>query len=202
MAIRQVSVFIENRKGALADPLRVLSDAGIGLRALSIADTSDFGILRIITDDNTKAAYQLCEQGYICSVTDVVAACADDKPGGLAALLTILSDAGVDVEYVYAFVAKTGNHAWVVMRVNNNAEAERILSENNITLVSEADIAADLMLEDGMACTPGGINFAERVGHFEKIIDRSIINLRSFGIRARATTERDRDKLYITICIE
>ena len=71
MAIRQVSVFIENRKGALADPLRVLSDAGIGLRALSIADTSDFGILRIITDDNTKAAYQLCEQGYVCSVTDV-----------------------------------------------------------------------------------------------------------------------------------
>ena len=65
MAIRQVSVFIENRKGALADPLRVLSDAGIGLRALSIADTSDFGILRIITDDNTKAAYQLCEQGYV-----------------------------------------------------------------------------------------------------------------------------------------
>ena len=142
MAIRQVSVLIENRKGALADPLRVLSDAGIGLRALSIADTSDFGILRIITDDNTKAAYQLCEQGYVCSVTDVVAACADDKPGGLATLLTILSDAGVDVEYVYAFVAKTGNHAWVVMRVNNNAEAERILSENNITLVSEADIAA------------------------------------------------------------
>lgn len=142
MAIRQVSVFIENRKGALADPLRVLSEAGIGLRALSIADTSDFGILRIITDDNTKAAFLLSEHDYICSVTEVVAACADDKPGGLATLLTTLSDEGVDVEYVYAFVAKTGNHAWVVMRVNNNAEAERLLRENNITLVSEADITA------------------------------------------------------------
>ncbi len=142
MAIRQVSVFIENRKGALADPLRALSEAGIGLRALSIADTSDFGILRIITDDNTKAAFVLSEHGYVCSVTEVVAACADDKPGGLADLLTILSEQGVDVEYVYAFVAKTGNHAWVVMRVNDNAAAERILRASNITLVSEADIAA------------------------------------------------------------
>ena len=142
MAIRQVSVLIENRIGALAYPLRALSEAGIGLRALSIADTSDFGILRIITDDNTKAAFVLSEHGYVCSVTEVVAACADDKSGGLADLLTILSEQGVDVEYVYAFVAKTGNHAWVVMRVNDNAAAERILRASNITLVSVAVIAA------------------------------------------------------------
>ena len=142
MAIRQVSVFIENQKGALANALHALSDAGIELRALSIADTSDFGILRVITNDNSKAAFALSEAGYVCSVTEVVAACADDKPGGLADLLTILSEQGVDVEYVYAFVAKTGNHAWVVMRVNDNAAAERILRASNITLVSEADIAA------------------------------------------------------------
>lgn len=142
MAIRQISVFIENRKGALADALRTVSDAGVGLRALSIADTSDFGILRIITDDNRRAAFALSAAGYICSATEIVAARADDKPGGMAALLTVLSDAGIDVEYVYAFVAETGHHAWVAMRVNQNEEAERILRDAGVTLVSEADVAA------------------------------------------------------------
>lgn len=142
MAIRQVSVFVENRKGALADALRTLSEAGVGLRALSIADTSDFGILRIITDDNRKAAFSLSENGYVCSVTEIVAACADDRPGGLAALLTLLSDAGIDVEYVYAFVAQPGAHAWVVLRVDDNTAAERVLRAAGVTLVSEDDVAA------------------------------------------------------------
>jgi len=141
MAIRQVSVFVENQKGALANALRALSEAGIELRALSIADTSDFGILRVITDDNSKAAYTLSECGYVCSVTEVVGACADDRPGGLASLLTILSDAGIDVEYVYAFVAQTGKHAWVVMRVSDNVAAERVLRAAGVTLISEGDIA-------------------------------------------------------------
>ena len=142
MSIRQVSVFIENRKGALADALRALSDADIGLRALSIADTSDFGILRLITDNNRKAAYVLSEAGYICSATDIVAACADDKPGGMVSILSILSDAGIDVEYVYAFVAQTRHHAWVAMRVADNEAAERVLRGAGITLVSEDDVSA------------------------------------------------------------
>lgn len=141
MAIRQVSVFVENQKGALANALRAISAAGIELRALSIADTSDFGILRVITGDNTKAAYALSEAGYICSVTEVVAACADDRPGGMAALLTILSEAGIDVEYVYAFVAQKGQHAWVVFRVSDNAAAERVLRAAGVTLVSEDEVA-------------------------------------------------------------
>ena len=140
MAIRQVSVFVENRKGALADALRTLSDAGIGLRALSIADTRDFGILRIITDDNRKAAMALSEADYICSATEVVAAAADDKPGGLAALLTILSDAGIDVEYVYAFVAEAKKHACVVLRVNDNEAAGAVLKKAGISLITEEDI--------------------------------------------------------------
>ena len=140
MAIRQVSVFVENRKGALADILRALSAEGVGLRALSIADTQDFGILRIITDDNRKAAFTLSEQGAICSVTEVVAAAADDKPGGLAALLTILSDGGIDVEYVYAFVAETKKHAWVVLRVSDNDAAEKLLKDAGVHLLSEEDI--------------------------------------------------------------
>jgi len=142
MAIRQVSVFVENKQGALADVLHTLSAAGIGLRALSIADTSDFGILRIITDDNTKAAFALSEHGYICSATEVVAACADDKPGGLAALLSTLSEAGVDVEYVYAFVAQQKQHAWVVLRVHDNGAAEQVLRNAGITLLSESDVAS------------------------------------------------------------
>ena len=119
-----------------------MAGAGVGLRALSIADTSDFGILRIITDDNRKAAFALSENGYICSVTEIVAACADDRPGGLASLLTLLSDAGIDVEYVYAFVAQAKAHAWVVLRVDDNAAAERVLRAAGVTLVSEDDIAA------------------------------------------------------------
>lgn len=142
MAIRQVSVFVENQKGALANALRAISAAGIELRALSIADTSDFGILRVITGDNTKAAYALSDAGYICSVTEVVAACADDRPGGMATLLTILSEAGIDVEYVYAFVAQKGQHAWVVLRVSDNAAAERVLRAAGVTLVSEDEVAA------------------------------------------------------------
>lgn len=140
MAIRQVSVFVENRKGALADALRTLSSAGVGLRALSIADTRDFGILRIITDDNRKAALTLSEQGYLCNVTEVVAAAADDKPGGLATLLTTLSDGGIDVEYVYAFVAEAKKHAWVVLRVNDNNAAEALLKAAGVHLLSEEDI--------------------------------------------------------------
>ncbi len=141
MAIKQVSVFVENKKGALADALRSLSDAGIGLRALSIADTNDFGILRVITDDNAKAMLVLSEHGYVCSTTDVVAAAADDKPGGLATLLTLLSDNGIDVEYVYAFVAEAKSHACVVLRVKDNAAAEAVLAKAGVSLITEADIA-------------------------------------------------------------
>ncbi len=141
MSIRQVSVFVENQKGALAGVLHAISAADIELRALSIADTSDFGILRVITNDNTRAALALSENGYVCSVTDVVAACADDKPGGLAALLTILSEAGIDVEYVYAFVAQTGKHAWVVLRVSDNTAAEKVLADAGVTLLAEGDVA-------------------------------------------------------------
>ena len=141
MSIRQLSVFVENQKGALAGVLHTISSAGIELRALSIADTSDFGILRVITSDNTRAALALSESGAVCSVTDVVAASADDKPGGLAALLTILSEAGIDVEYVYAFVAQTGKHAWVVLRVSDNTAAEKVLAEAGITLLNDGDVA-------------------------------------------------------------
>ncbi len=141
MAIRQVSVFIENRKGALSDALRILSGGEVGLRALSIADTRDFGILRMITDDNRKAAELLSGEGYICNVTDVVAAAADDRPGGLCDLLTLLSDGSVDVEYLYAFVAEAKKHAWVVLRVSDNEKAEALLRASGVHVLTDEDVA-------------------------------------------------------------
>ena len=140
MSIRQLSVFVENQKGALAGVLHTISSAGIELRALSIADTSDFGILRVITSDNTRAALALSESGAVCSVTDVVAASADDKPGGLAALLTILSEAGIDVEYVYAFVSRTSGSAYVVIRVADNDATVEILKNNGITVAAPEEV--------------------------------------------------------------
>lgn len=141
MAIRQVSVFLENRPGKLAETLKTLSDAKVELRALSIADTTDFGILRFISDDNRKAAYALSEKGHICSVTDVVAACADDKPGGMATIIEILAAANINVEYVYAFVAPNKDHAWVVLRVNDNEKAEKTLTDAGVTLLTSEDVA-------------------------------------------------------------
>lgn len=142
MAIRQISVFVDNKKGALADLLQHVAADGIDLRALAIADTADFGILRFITTDAEKAAQTLTAEGYICSLTDVVAAHIDDQPGGLAAELAVLASADIDVEYLYAFVTPLDNHACVVLRVNDNAAAEGALSAAGVTLLTEADVAA------------------------------------------------------------
>ncbi len=140
MSIRQVSVFLENRPGTLAETLKTLTDANVELRALSIADTTDFGIMRFIADDNRKAAFALSEKGHICSVTEVVAACADDRPGGMAAIVSILADANINIEYVYAFVARKENHAWVVLRVNDAEKAEATLSAAGIPLLTPKDV--------------------------------------------------------------
>lgn len=142
MAIKQMSVFVDNRKGALAGMLKLLADNHIDLRALSIADTADFGILRFIADDNKKAAEILAADGHICAQTDVVAACLNDQPGALAAQLAVLADANIDVEYLYAFVTTATNQACVVLRVADNAAAEAALTAAGVQLLTEADIAA------------------------------------------------------------
>ncbi len=140
MSIRQVSVFLENRPGTLADTLKTLTDANVELRALSIADTTDFGIMRFIADDNRKAAFALSEKGHICSVTEVVAACADDRPGGMAAVISILAAANINVEYVYAFVAPKKDHAWVVLRVNDAEKAEATLTAAGVPILTPKDV--------------------------------------------------------------
>ena len=140
MTIRQLSIFIENRSGGLASVTELLASADIDIRALSIADTSDFGILRIIVDKPTKAAEVLIENDYIVNVTDVIAARLDDAPGGLAKTLRILSDTGIDMEYIYAFVTRTSGSAYVVLRVADNDLTANVLEKNGIHVASAEEM--------------------------------------------------------------
>ncbi len=139
--VKQISVFVQNEKGALVEVLNALANAHIEIRALSIADTKDFGILRMITDNNDKAALALAEAGFISTVTEVIAVCTSDRPGGLAAEIKVLSDADINLEYLYAFVAKSGEEAYVVLRVDDNEGAEAALKAAGVTLLSGDDIA-------------------------------------------------------------
>ena len=139
--VKQISVFVQNEKGALVQVLNALAEAHIEIRALSIADTKDFGILRMITDNNDKASLALAEAGFISTVTEVIAVCTSDRPGGLAAEIKVLSDAGINLEYLYAFVAKSGKEAYVVLRVDDNDGAEAALNAAGVTLLSGDDIA-------------------------------------------------------------
>lgn len=127
MSVKQISVFIENKKGALAAATRYLADNDINLRALSIADTQDFGILRIICDDPQATKAVLSRGGYISTITDVLAAEIADSPGSMATILEVLAEANVIVEYTYAFLAPDG-HAYMIFRVDDNAVASAALA--------------------------------------------------------------------------
>ena len=140
MTIRQISVFISNSNGGMADVSDVIGKSGADIRALSIADTTDFGILRLIVDDPKKAATALSEANYIVSVTEVLAAYIEDCPGGLAKAIRPLSDAGITIEYAYAFVSRLNDNAYVVLRVDDNDQAEKILTENGVRLASPEEV--------------------------------------------------------------
>ena len=140
MAIKQLSMFVENKKGALAHVLKQFSDNGVGLRAMTIADTKDFGILRVIVDDREGAISALKNSEIVFSVNDVIAAEAADVPGGLASVLNILMDAGIDIEYTYAFVVESGDRACAILRVSDVEAGEKVLSEAGVPLVSEDEI--------------------------------------------------------------
>lgn len=140
MAIKQITVFVENRQGSLVSITRALSDNNVNIRALSIADTKDFGILRLIVNDEASAEKTLKENGYLIKVTDVVGVKIGDAPGKLTAALDVLDKAGINMEYLYAFMARTEKHAYVVLRVEDNDAAEAALETAGFHLVSDADI--------------------------------------------------------------
>ena len=140
MAIKQLTVFVENKKGAIVPVTRALAEQNINLRALSIAETEEFGILRMIVSDEKAAEQVLGEQGYILKVIDVVGVKIGDAPGKLSAALEVLNNAGINVEYLYAFMARTEKHAYVVLRVQDNVSAEQTLIEAGFHMITEADI--------------------------------------------------------------
>lgn len=142
MTIKQVSVFAENRSGGILDVIRALGEAGVDIRALSVADTQGFGILRLIVDDVEKAKAVLSDNGTIFSITDVVGVKVPDCPGGLSKVLSLMADHAINVEYLYAFVSVSGSSAYVVLRVADNDQAIGVLTQGGIELVSEADIQA------------------------------------------------------------
>ena len=131
---------MENKSGRIAEITRILASAGIDIRALSIADTTDFGILRLIVNDENAAEKVLAEKGYLIKVIDVIGVKIGDAPGKLSEALGVLDQAGINVEYLYAFMARTEKHAYVVLRVENNAEAEAVLTSAGFKMISEADI--------------------------------------------------------------
>ena len=139
MSVKQISVFIENKKGALAACTRYIADNGINIRALSIADTQDFGILRIICDDPKETEIVLKKGGFISTVTDVLATEIADKPGSMATILEVLADAQVVVEYTYAFLAPDG-HAYMIFRVDDNAVASAALAGAGIKTANQEDL--------------------------------------------------------------
>ncbi len=135
MRVEQISVFLENKAGRLAEVTRILSEAEVNIRALSLADTSDFGILRLIVDDNNKAKEALKQNGFTVGKTDVVAVEVEDRPGGLHKILNSLFSANVNVEYMYAFVQQSGSNAVIIFRFDNLDEAVRVLQANGVTVI-------------------------------------------------------------------
>ena len=140
MAIKQLTVFIQNKKGTVVSVTDILSKNNINIRALSIAETQDFGILRLIVNDEKAAEAVLKQNGYLIKVIDVVGVKIGDEPGKLTAALEVLDRADINVEYLYAFMSRTEKHAYVVLRVEDNAVAENALTAAGFKMITEADV--------------------------------------------------------------
>ncbi len=140
MSIQQVTVFVQNKPGALVSITDTLASHNINIRALSIAETEDFGILRLIVNDNEAACKTLEAEGHLFKLTDMVGVKIGDAPGKLSKALEVLGDAGINLEYLYAFMTRTEKHAYVVLRVQDNAKAEAALEAAGFHLITDADV--------------------------------------------------------------
>jgi len=142
MAIMQLSVFLENRLGRLNEVLTVLSNNNINIRALSLAEKSSYGMLRLIVSDTAVAVEVLKKENIAVNTASVIAAEVSDKPGGLLDIMKLLEDNGINVEYIYAFVEKSGDKAVVVFRVEDTQKAENIFRGKSIRLLEEKDVSS------------------------------------------------------------
>ena len=140
MAIRQLSIFLENRSGRLQAITAILAEAGIDIRGLSVADTSDFGILRIIVDDTAKAEAVLKANKVVVHTNDVTAIEVDHKPGGLAKVLRLLQDTSVNVEYMYTLAVPCGVNPVLILRFGEPKEAREKLRQGGVKLLDESDL--------------------------------------------------------------
>lgn len=142
MQAEQLSVFLENRAGRLAEVLHTLAEAGINIRALSLADTSDFGILRMIVSDQEKAKVLLKEKGFTLGSTSVVAVEVPDRPGGLDSVLQLISANGINLEYMYAFVQGEMDKAVMIFRFDKVDQAIELLAKNRFKIIPGSQLCA------------------------------------------------------------
>jgi hypothetical protein len=141
MSIEQISIFLENKSGRLAEVTRVLSETGINIRALYLADTADFGILRLIVNDTETALQVLKENGFTVTKSEVVAIEVPDRPGGLSQILNTIKDEGINVEYMYAFVEKSGENAIVIFRFDELDRAVDVLRKAGVKILEGEELS-------------------------------------------------------------
>jgi hypothetical protein len=140
MRIKQISVFLENRQGRLYDVCSLLGSNDINIRALTIAETESFGVLRIVVDKSDAAIKLLRDNQFVANFTDVIAIEVPDQPGGLASILKVLAENNVNIEYMYGFVEKFSDKALLVMRFEDTDFAQKMLAKQNVPVVAEKDI--------------------------------------------------------------
>ena len=140
MTIRQLSVFVENKQGSLSSIAEVLAEAGIDIRAITIADTTDFGILRLIVKNPEQAKKVLQDKNFVVTINQVVGVEVPDKIGSLARMLRILDDAHINIEYMYDFLALKNETVFVIIRVENSAKTVDLLEKNNFRCIQDSDI--------------------------------------------------------------
>jgi hypothetical protein len=142
MRVDQISIFLENKSGRLAEVTSILAAAGVNIRSLSLADTADFGVLRLIVDQTDRAQQALKAGGFTVSKTDVIAVAVPDRPGGLAKILTALDGAGINVEYMYAFVQRSGDNAIMIFRFDGPEKAIRALTQAGVRVLKGEELYA------------------------------------------------------------
>ena len=142
MRVEQISIFLENTSGRLAAVTRILADAGVNIRSLSLADTADFGVLRLIVDRTDQAQQVLKDNGFTVGKTDVIAVAVPDRPGGLASILELLDGAGINVEYMYAFVQRSGDNAIMIFRFDGVDKAIHALTQAGVHVLKGQELYA------------------------------------------------------------
>jgi len=142
MNVEQISIFLENKPGRLAEVTRIFGEGRINIRALALADTSEFGILRLIVNDNETAQRLLKDHGYTVGVTEVVAVEVEDRPGGLHRILKALAKDNINVEYMYAFVRQSGQNAVLIFRFDDIHAASAVLKREGVRIIDGKDLYA------------------------------------------------------------